>query len=113
MPGVVTFTQFGSFGGIPHGTHWPDALHMVSFSQSLSVLQVVIDTQTPCEQIWVFASHGTVHATVPPPAPPAPELELVTRPTPVLLAVVLAPPPLPAPPVLVLPWPVPFEPPHP
>src|SRR6188472_2008603 len=61
MPGVLTLMQFGSCAGTcpPQGTQPAIGSHLVSFSQSLSLLQGVFGTQVPCEQTWVMASHGT------------------------------------------------------
>src|SRR5262245_53870620 len=61
MPGVLTLMQPGSCGGIcpSQGTQPAIGSHLVSFWQSLSVLQGVLGTQVPWEQTWVMASQGT------------------------------------------------------
>src|SRR5690348_12070720 len=70
-PGVLTLTQLGSSGGIcwSQGTQPTLGSHFVSFLQSLSLVQGVSGTHTPCEQTCEPALQGVVQATVPPPVP--------------------------------------------
>src|SRR5262245_4658294 len=96
IPGVLTLIQPGSCAGIcpSQGTQPAMGSHLVSFWQSLSVLQGVFGTQVPCEQTWVMGSQGMVQPAVPPipeplwkrvpPAPPWPELPELAALVPVL-----------------------------
>src|SRR5688572_9895539 len=71
IPGAITLTQFGSFGGSPQGTQPLSGSQYVSFLQSSSPVHGTSGTHTPCEQICVAGSHGTVQSMVPP-LPPVP-----------------------------------------